>query len=711
MPSLSLPQVREAMLAKLRGSLLTPKHAKTLRLEPCTEDLAAKYGVDPPWAGFLIPYFTPQGKPIPDFYRYRFWPESKPSRGFAALAPPSDLRYVQPKGTELHVYMPPLLDGISWADVMEHPEIPVFITEGELKSACVCANTSFAMLGLGGVFSWMSKRQQQSLIPALAAFKWAGRKVYIVFDSDRARKPLVQLAASRLAIELTERGAELFDVLLPPPPDKDSKQGVDDLLFNEGPSALETLLDTKDATVPVKHSLELHKLNDEVAFVHSGGAAGNVVRYSDALIMSADKFTRAHYRDRKYFEFTTDNKGNPRPPIVRKAAEEWLEWPYRNRVAAVTYAPGKPRITEDNEFNIWRDTGVAPKRGSIQPFNDLLNKVFSASPQEHVNWFLQWLAYPLQNPGAKLFSCVLFWSFTGGTGKNLLAETMIPIYGDSNCSVIRSRDLTSSFNAWAEGKQFIIGDEVTLDDKRHTSGELKSMLTSRTVRINRKGIEAYEVPDCANYYLTGNDPVPLTLDSGERRTFVHHTPEVPLGDSYGAAYARWLRTEGGAAFVKYHLLSLSLNAFSPTAMPPITDAKIELVSDSRSEVDAWAMGVRQDPEKYLVAGSVKFGTNTKSTPYTVYTPEDLMRLYDPEGRTRTSFRALGLALRKAGFRKAAYNNGMLGNYRATFWIMDPSAPHLTSTQAAKLYQEERPGFVPPSARNSVTESAKKRRVQ
>jgi Domain of unknown function (DUF3854)/Family of unknown function (DUF5906) len=713
---LTLPQVRAAMLEKLKGSALTAKHAKILRLEPLTETLAAEAGVSPPWAGFRIPYFTPDGKIIPDFFRYRFWPESRPSRGFAALAPPSDLRYVQPKGSELHVYMPPLLDDTPWRAVVDHVNIPLFITEGELKAACVCANTPHAMLGLGGVFSWMSKRQAQDLIPALAAFKWEGREVYIVFDSDRARKPLVQLAASRLAVALTARGARVWDVFLPPPPSSSpeaaatTKQGVDDLIAAHGPAAFDALL-KEDADPPtcvqVIYSLELHRLNEEVAFIWSGGAAGNVVRYADAQIMPPERFTRAFYRDRVFIRYGVTKEGKALTSKAERAADAWLEWPCRAQVASITYAPGAARITDANEFNIWKDDGVAPKRGSVAPFLDLVARVLApAKPDSQaVTWFLRWLAYPVQNPGAKLFSCVLLWSLAGGTGKNLLLETMEPIYGPSNYVVIKSRHLLSEFNGWVEGKQFVVGDEITLDDKRHTSGDLKAMITSRKVRVNRKGIEAYEVPDCANYALTSNDPISLNLDQGERRTFVLHASETPIGDSYGTAYADWLRNRDGAAFVKRHLLDLALGDFAPAAPPPETEAKDELIAYSRSDVDAWTVALAQDPERTLSGPSVaKFGVAQPVRK--VYTPEDLMRLYDPEGRTRTSFKALGLAMSRAGFRKSRFNNGRLGSYRATFWILDPALPHLSSTAAAKLYVEER-APAPPGSRKTAEE---KRRV-
>jgi hypothetical protein len=351
---------------------------------------------------------------------------------------------------------------------------------------------------------------------------------------------------------------------------------------------------------------------------------------------------------------------------------------------------------------------VVPVRGSIKPWEDLVKRIFGTARPAHVLWFKRWLAYPLQHPGAKMFNCVLVWSHRGGTGKNLLAETMFPIYGVSNYTVIKSKHLTGDFNGWAEAKQFVVGDEITLDDKRHTTGDLKSMLTSKVVRINRKGIESYEMPDCCNYYFTSNDPVALSLDQGERRTFVHHAPEEPLGDAYGAQYAAWL-TAGGAAAVAWHLREeLDLGDFSHTAEPPDTMDKLDMIANSRSDIDTWAAALKLEPEQYLRShGSTKF---SGSGACSIYTPDDLLKLYDPDDRKRCSLRALGIALDRAGFRKAYANNGRIGNVRSTFWLIkdpDPSRPPITSTQAARIYQEERPErFMLPSAKMS-----EKRKVQ
>jgi Domain of unknown function (DUF3854)/Family of unknown function (DUF5906) len=659
-----------------------------------TEPQALQQKINPPWAGFKIPYFTPDGNVTKDFFRYRFWPESKPSSGWASVAAPSKLRYVQPAGTPPQVYMPPLLPG-PWRDVMNEPKIDLCITEGELKSACACANGRIT-LGLGGVFSWTSRKLKQPLIPILEEFKWKDRRVNLCFDSDAATNTQVQLALSRLALTLNARGAAVFTVVIPPT-DNGGKQGLDDFIVTRGVDKFEELI---ALSTVVEVSFELHRLNTECAVVGGGGAASAVVRLEDGLIMNGNAFSIL-FRNRTYVEYGVTASGNPAAPKTKQAADSWLAWPPRNTVDGITYAPGAERVTVDNKYNLWQPSPVTPAKGDIGRWEELLARMFTDIEPAHLMWFKRWLAYPLKFPGTKMFHCALIWSHTGGTGKNLLAETMIPLYGERNCVTIKSRHLLSEFNAWAEGKQFVIGDEITLDDKRHTSGELKAMLTNRTIRINRKGIESYEVPDCANYYFTSNDPVAIMLDPGDRRTFVAHVNEAPLGDAYGRAFMRWLNEQGGAQALAWHLTQeLDIGDFSPTAPPPDTTAKLELISNSRSEIDSWAAALRLDPDKVLRPHASKFSSNGHGGPYSIYTPEDLLRIYDPDDRKRVSYRALGIALDRAGFEKARYNNGRLGNNRYTFWLIGfPPGKTMMSTEAARIYQQERPAqFQQPGAK-------------
>ncbi|KDA00951.1 AAA family ATPase [Hyphomonas oceanitis] len=82
---------------------------------------------------------------------------------------------------------------------------------------------------------------QSQLLPELQEFHWAGRDVNIVFDSDIAEKARVQDAETRLATELSSRGARIFKVRLPHG-HAGEKIGVDDYLLTHSADELVDLI-------------------------------------------------------------------------------------------------------------------------------------------------------------------------------------------------------------------------------------------------------------------------------------------------------------------------------------------------------------------------------------------------------------------------------------------------------------------------------------
>ena len=605
------------------------------------------------------------------------------------MAPSAALRYAHTDATEGLVYLPPILQAdATWVDVAADP-VPLCIVAGELTAAALtAAKGGYITLGLGAAVDWFCRASALALPPSLAAFNWAARPVRLCFNSDVASRPRLMLALSRLVLLLTAHSASVSRLRWPDSVDT-QPQTVVRYMREQGVKALADLIETAELTEP---EVEFYRLNEEVALLWSGGAAGNLMRLADAQIMKPKTCTESFYSDRVYYEAVQSKNGGS-SLVPRPAAPAWLKWPWKLRVRQITYAPGAPRITFDNDYNRYCPDGARPQKGDITPWLALLTHMFKDLPEEHMLWLKRWFAYPLQHPGTKLYTCVLLWSHAGGTGKNLLAETMIPIYGPSNCETVRSKHLTSDFNEWIEGKQYIIGDEISLDDKRQTTGDLKAMLSNEHVRINLKGVGAYKMPDCANYVLTSNDPVALSLEPGERRTFVHHVNETPLGALKGDQYAAWLRATGAAALAWYLTKELDLGEFSPHAPPPMTAARQDMINNSRSEVDAWAVALKDAPDALLAGPSAKFAGQTTPGPFNVYTSDELLRLYDPEERKRVGKRALGIALERAGFRKAADNNGRLPNgTRPQFWFVrgdNPNHPAVSGQRAAELYTAER----------------------
>lgn len=630
------------MLAKLELSGLTSRDATKCGFVPMTTPPAGLTQL--PAAGFVIPYFNAEGKRT-EFYRYRYL-EQPARRGFAAIAQHKESRYIQPAAAVPQTYFPPLFNWKHHA--MQAPEDrPIIITEGELKAACA---TKFAIpaLGLGGV--WNFKTKTSALIADLEALEWEGVPAYIVYDSDARSNYQVMQAENALATELLNRGAEVFIVRLPElTPGK--KTGLDDFLVAEG---LTKFTDLTQASEPWEISRALHQLNEEVVFVHDPGA---VLELKSFQRMTPSAFAQSIYANRMWEETIPGKK----PRVVkRSAAVEWLKWPIRGEVKATTYAPGQPRITAAGELNTWPGwgmNGTTVQEGSIKPWRELIGHLFSGEKPEYVKWFEQWLAYPLQHPGVKLFSAVVMWGGLHGSGKSLTGYTMGRIYG-KNFSEIADRDLLGNFNEWAENRQFVMGDEITGGEKRLSGDRMKSLITQRFLRVNPKYISTYTVPDCINYFFTSNHPDSFFLEDSDRRYFVHEVRVRPLSDAFYKEYDKWYKSDAmGALF--WYLLNLDLTGFNPSGRPPDTGSKREMIDLGRSDAGAWCAALREDPAQMLSVGG-------KPLPYSLMTSEELHALFDPQKTSRLTRNGLARELRRAGFRKVFDGQLMwtpLGNQR------------------------------------------------
>lgn len=662
--------VQKAMLAKLSDSALDSKDAKLLCYSPYTAVDAKGLlpGKLPVKAGFILPYFDMTGKPT-KFWRYRYLETTK--EGWTALTDKKAMRYVQSSDTVNEVYLPPFAN---WEEIAKDTTIALTVTEGELKAACA-TKLGFPTLGLGGVWCFRAAKKNISLLPMLASIAWKDRDVFICYDSDAATNPLVMAAENALAHELTMLGAHIYIVRLPALVGH-AKVGLDDYLVAEGGEAF-TDLTEKALEEPWAQSRELHKLNEEVVLVEDPGL---IIKLSNLQRMSRPIFTDVVYANRVYTETMLTKTGTT--TTKKSAAVEWLKWPMRSAVPSSTYAPGQARITTEGALNTWTGWGCEPVPGDITPWRKLLEFIFAGEP-ELIPWFEQWCAYPLQHPGTKMFTSVVVHGREHGTGKTLLGHTLFRIYG-SNSTEITDNDLSNGSNDWAESKQFVLGEEITGGDKRGVADSLKKLITQKTMRINIKYVPRYEVPDCINYLFTSNHPDAFFLEDKDRRYCINEVQGAPLSRAFYDTYDAWLNSTG-PQHLFHHLLNVDLTGFSPKAHAPMSQAKRNMIDVGRSDLASWVAMLREDPDSILRVGE-------QVLDYSLWTATDLLRLYDPEGKTRTGSQGMGRVLAASGVVRLLNGNPVktsAGSQRLWALRNADKMLRLGYTELAQHYDHER----------------------
>lgn len=262
-------------------------------------------------------------------------------------------------------------------------------------------------------------------------------------------------------------------------------------------------------------------------------------------------------------------------------AGRWLDSPDREmRDAKNLVFDPTLQASPETFINMFSGFPLIPKRDDtlVEPVLDLLASLCSTERNADAvfKWLLRWLAYPLQNPGAKMQTAVLMFGEKQGTGKSLFFEGfMRPIYGEYGTTA-GQHQLESSFTDWKSRKIFVLFEEVLSRDERYSHlGTLKHMITGRDQRINPKGLPERVEANHLNAVFLSNEPQPIPIDLEDRRFLVIEA-RAKLEKSFYEQFKNLLKAGASAAFYDF-LLSYPLEDFNEHTKPLDTDAKDRII--------------------------------------------------------------------------------------------------------------------------------------
>jgi putative DNA primase/helicase len=264
----------------------------------------------------------------------------------------------------------------------------------------------------------------------------------------------------------------------------------------------------------------------------------------------------------------------------------WGDWKrHRNRrvvrVREVGFDPAETDTTI--RCNLWGGWPTTPQAGTCTVLLELLEYLCSDehNSSEIYKWVLNWLAYPIQYPGAKMKSALVFHG-PQGVGKNMFFEAVMSIYGQYG-DIVDQAALESDFNDWASKKLFLIADEVVARQELfHTKNKLKGLITGDIIRINPKNVAAHIERNHLNIVFLSNEIQPLVPDKDDRRYAVVYTPPGLRDQFYKDITAEI--NAGAIAALHDHLLKLDLGEFKPWTRPPMTKSKQDLIAVSLDSI-------------------------------------------------------------------------------------------------------------------------------
>jgi hypothetical protein len=448
------------------------------------------------------------------------------------------------------------------------------------------------------------------------------------------------------------------------------KMGLDDYLIKHGKNALKTLIERTAECALSRNLCELF---------------GNFLYVRDnSYILEVE--TGRRYKVKTFKEELTANLTIPEEKFT--AGTAFMRSEARPEVDREVYEPGKPHIM-DGKFNRWQGWGVEPRPGNVQPLLDLIEFLVPNSVTRE--WFLSWLAYPIQHPGAKLPVAVVMVSQQQGVGKSSLADALRAVYGSGNSAVIDQRALESNFNAPLAAKQFIVGEETTGREQRKIADVLKNLITAPAILVNEKYKPQVELANCANFLFNTNHADAFHLEESDRRFCVIECTSAPRPSAFYTGFRQWLDNDGASHFFDY-LLRRDLSAFNAYAHAPRTEAKDSMIAASRSGIAGWVHELREDPDSAAIDAR-----STYRRVLSLHSAAELLEMFGGNGRFTP--KALTLALRAAQFEMACpvgnTNKGRVvrlsESRSARLWITRPSPQiaKMKESAIAKLYNDER----------------------
>jgi hypothetical protein len=268
------------------------------------------------------------------------------------------------------------------------------------------------------------------------------------------------------------------------------------------------------------------------------------------------------------------------------------------RVISLTMRPGAGEIVDEDGqacLNTWTPSRLVPLRGAgpadVRPWLDHAERLI---PEEgDRRRVLDRMAWALQNPGKKINSALIL---VGGqeTGKDTFLLPFWAAVGEHNLSVVQGAALGGQFNGYLE-RAWLLVSEMPSARRRDVYEDVKGLLTTPpdVIRINRKGLEEYSVPNVVNVFITSNHEGAMALAEDDRRGDVVATVAAAGGDAAPLYYAElhgWYR-RGGREAVAGYLLNRDASAFRPHARPPVTAAKQLMAREGAHPAVTWALGL------------------------------------------------------------------------------------------------------------------------
>ena len=184
-----------------------------------------------------------------------------------------------------------------------------------------------------------------------------------------------------------------------------------------------------------------------------------------------------------------------------------------------------PKNCPENTFNLWLpfdaelNENIGDDPDAVETFKFHISVLCNHEP-EITNLLINWLGQMLQYPETKTF--IPTFISKQGAGKGTLLEIMTKILGAKRVfdTATPTQYVWGDFNGAMEQAFLVCLNEMSKKEMGECDGRFKKLITDPTIRINKKGIESFEIQSFHRFMICSNNDDPVKTSEDDRRNII-----------------------------------------------------------------------------------------------------------------------------------------------------------------------------------------------
>jgi len=182
-------------------------------------------------------------------------------------------------------------------------------------------------------------------------------------------------------------------------------------------------------------------------------------------------------------------------------------------------------------------------------------------------YILNWLANGLKRRNF----CILTTIGNQGIGKGVLNDIMTKLFGVENSYAGSDRMFKGVFNSQISNKRLVYCDEISIKDKEEED-KIK-LVVNEVIEIEKKGIDAKQITNYANFYISSNNLDAISLTEDDRRFSIVDLTSKPLIAAFSEKDIKELFEDKNIQELAFYLWNREVN----------TEAMLRVFKTARTE--------------------------------------------------------------------------------------------------------------------------------